>query len=110
MSKDNTLVRETAIPYGWDRVIGRNKKDGIITSFSSESSWFDVSIWNYDGEYTIEVKRGPEHPKQDEIDECLRKQVKIPGDRVETVATAFMMCASDMDPFTNRFTRGIDLD
>lgn len=104
------LVDESRLPPGWECVIGPNSPEALVTSFTSDNGWFDVSIYNQgtDG-YSITASRGPEHPHQDELDEPLRAQTLVQAYRVDVVAIGFMLTASDMDPFTNRFTRGLTL-
>lgn len=102
------LVRETALPYGWDRTIGQNNEESVVTCFSHHTNWFDVSIYqHHEGEYQIIGKRGPEHPRQNELNEPLLERVGVEPEGVEKIATAFMLCVSDVDPFTNKFTRGM---
>lgn len=107
---EDKIVRDSQISAGWERVVGDGSEDSLVTCFSYEG-WFDVNVWKRDnGKYDVELKRGPNHPKQDEIDEHLRRQLSIEQEAVETVAVAFMLCASDMDPFTNRFSRGYEIE
>jgi hypothetical protein len=110
MTEENEiLVRSTMLPYQWERVIGENRTVDLVNTFSDITGWFDVSIYNSDMGYRVTLKRGPEHPLQDEIDQPLREQCQVDSERVEWVATAFMLCAGEIDPHTNKFTRGMEL-
>lgn len=105
------LVRTTALPHGWDRTIGQNNEESIVTCFSDHTDWFDVSIYRGpEGQYRVVAERGPKHPRQNELDEPLLERVSVEPDKIEQVATAYMMCVTDTDPFTNKFTRGMTKD
>ena len=109
MTNNNSerLVRDMFLPGGWERVIGEAREDDPVTTFTDSGSWFDVSIYQSENGYDIVAKQGPIHPHQEKNDRDLRKQHGVTPEMVETVAIGFMMCASDMDPFTNKFTAGM---
>jgi hypothetical protein len=106
------IINEDDLPHGWNRVIGDNEERSLVTVYTNETGWFDVAIRDVEGNngYTVRVRRGPNHPRQGEIGEALREQTQVHSDKVNLVAVGCMLCASDIDPFTNEFFRGFKIE